>query len=589
MGIITKKKIFYLFIFLTAISLFLPLCGPLVFLSGLIQTFFLPGLVFFFFFGDKKRPWTDNVFFTPLLSPIILTLTVLVISWMTGDFNLSLKLSAGLYYLLFALVIILKKDQFGELKSAVPGSAIILSLCYGILLVVSYFANDFLLIRSDAWYHASVVNEIIARGIPPMEPWLPNQPIRYMWIFHLFIATWKNLSNLSLFRAMSFLNIISAFALPYLVARIISSFISNSRKIFISTLITIAGLESASWIVWPVFLLRAFFGKVRGMQEILRNIHAVQFSGQGPIKFLSPFGTWMVNLSDKFITITSFSFSLDLFLLGFVIFLSRGFLKNSKIKATVTFFFISLGAFLFHIITGTVLICTLIGAGVLFPFIRRYISGEKGLLLSESLPAVAAILAAVVGLPYLVSLGGTETGSGNIFSEYTHLGFKNIATIVLPLLILFYPARRAFKKIFSAKSYEYSVIAAWIIPLLALNLFVDLPTRSESKLIFPLFLLLGSVISIEITNIITSSHGARKKFIIVITFILFFIPPFLTFRGFIIQHAEQEELIARYGAYKGERGFFEWISKNTDKDAVVAEKVFNHLAPVFASIRSFAA
>ncbi|MDZ7859566.1 MAG: hypothetical protein U5O15_02660 [Candidatus Krumholzibacteriota bacterium] len=475
------------------------------------------------------------------------------------------------------------------MKSAIPVSVITLSICYGILLVVTYFVNDFLLIRSDAWYHASVVNEITARGIPPMEPFLPNQPIRYMWIFHLFIATWKNLSNLPLFRAMSFLNIISAFALPYLVARIISSFISSSRKVFVSTLITIAGLESVSWIVWPVFLLRALFGEVRGMEEVLRNINAIQLSGQGPLKFLSPFGTWMVNLSDKFITITSFSFSLNLFLLGFVIFLSRGFLRNSKIKAVITFFVIALGAFLFHIITGTVLICTLVGAGVLVPFIRRYISEETALFLPESLPAIAAILAAVAGLPYLVSLGGTETGSGNLFSEYIHFGFKNVATIVLPLLILFYPARRAFKKVFFAESHEYAVIASWIIPLIILNLFVDLPTRSESKLIFPLFLLLGSVISIEITSMIMDSRGVKRKLIITATFLLFFIPPFLTFRGFIVARpGEEEVLVVRRDAYSGEKDFFEWIRKNTDKNAVFAEKGFNHLVPVFASRRSFA-
>ena len=133
---VTTKKIFYSFIFLTAISLFLNLNRPLMFLAGLIQTFFLPGLVFFFFFGDEKRPWTDNIFFTPLISPIILTITVLALSWLTGDFNLSIKLSAGFYYLLFAFAIILKKDQFGEIKSTIPVSVVLLSVCYGILLVI---------------------------------------------------------------------------------------------------------------------------------------------------------------------------------------------------------------------------------------------------------------------------------------------------------------------------------------------------------------------------------------------------------------------------------------------------------------------
>jgi hypothetical protein len=583
------KRLFDPLLFLTALSLFLPFPGPLLLISGIVQAFVLPGLVILIFLGDKNRPWTDNIFFTLILSPVLLTLTVLLASRMTDDFNTAPRIAAGVYYILFALVIILKKDRFGVTISPIPSSVIILSACYGGFLTLMYFVNDFLLIRSDAWYHASVINEILTRGIPPMEPDLPDTPIRYMWIYHLFIASFKGLSGMSLFRAMSFLNIAGALSLPYLAARVISSFISSKRRIFASTLIVVAGLESASWIVWPVFLIRAFTGEVRGMEEVRRLFQEISFRGQGPLYFLRPFGTWMVNLNDKFITITPFGFSLDLFLLCFIMFISGSFIRDSKIKALIIFFIISLGTFLFHIITGTALICTLIGAGVLLPVIKMYIAGEKDISLSGIIPAVAAIAAALIGIPYFLSLGGGAAEGGSPFSGIIHIGVKNMATIILPLLILFCPAWRAIKKVFSANTNEYAIIAAWIVPLLLLNLFVDLPTRNESKLIYPLFLLLGAVVSIEIVDMIAGSTRRRKIVLIAWILILFLVPPILTFRGFLIAAADDSEvLIARYSQYKGEKEIYEWVMANTSRNSIIMERNLNHLMPVFAGRRNFA-
>jgi len=584
----TEKRIIYPVIVLSAISLFVPLYAPLQIVSGVIQSFVLPGLVLLFLLGDRDRPWTDNIFFVPLVSPVLLTLTVLLALRITGDLSTSLKLSSCLFYLAFIILALSGRDRFGKSVSPVPSSAVILSVAYGLLIALSYALNDLLLIRSDAWYHASVTSEILSRGVPPMEPWLPDKPIRYMWMYHLFLASWKSLSGLDLFRAMGFFNIVSAFSFPYLIARIISVFISGSRRIFWSSLISIAGLESVSWIAIPVVLARPFIGTVKGAAEFSRIIGNLKFDGPNMAHTLTPYIASMVNLSDKFITITSFSYSFDLFLLVFVLFLSRDYMRKSKIGSAILFFMVILGSFLFHVIVGTALICAVIGAGILLCLLNRFVSKRPFELYPRLMPLAAAAAAAAAGLPYLASLGGTETGGGSFLGEYLHFGLRNLITIALPLLILFRPARKAVGKIFSLGKEEYVLLASWLVPLTALNLFVDLPRGNEDKLIFPLFLLLGPMVSMEITGIMGGARGARKKLLLAWTMFLFLVPPALTFYAFIDYSADEAGIEKRYHAFRGDRTLFEVICSRTENHAIVAERGFDHLMPVFAGRRSLA-
>jgi hypothetical protein len=581
-----NKRILYLLILLSAVSLFLPLYRPVTFISGVIQSFILPGLVFFFLIGDRNRPWADDIFMIPLVSPVLFTLTVLITMRLTGDHLLSLRLSAGLFYLLFIVCLITGRDHLGKRESPVPRGAVFLSVAYGLLIMTLYTLNELLLIRVDSWYHASVTSEILARGIPPMEPWLPEQPIRYMWIYHLFLASFKRLSGLELFRAMGLFNIVIAFSFPYLIARIISALISGSRRIFWSTLISIAGLESASWIAWPLVFTRTIVGEVKGSAEISRIIGDLKFNGREMLHVLTPFGASMVNLHDKFITITAFGYSLDLFLICFIVFLSRSYIERSRTRAAILFFTLILGSFLFHVIIGTALICTVVGAGILLHLFDRFVTKKPSGLYARLMPSIMAVAVAAIGLPYFASLGGTETGGGSFLGEYIHFGLRNITTILLPLLILFFASRRAFRKIFSLNSDNYALMASWIIPLLALNVLVDLPTANEDKLIFPLFLLLGPAISIEITGVLQNKRGARKILFTAWILLLFIVPPLLTYYAFITYTPWEVEIENRYEALSGDREFFHMIGRETGRDAIVAEKGIDHLSPVLAQRRN---
>jgi hypothetical protein len=224
-----------------------------------------------FFLFDGRFSRSDQIFFSILISPILLVLFIIPVNMVVGGIYLSAKIILIICYLLFITALI--SGKYGHTKenvNSVPRLILIVSFFYGGLILVSYLINNFLLIRSDSWYHASVISEIISHGIPPKEPFLADFSIKYMWIYHLFQAVWIKLSGLSIFKAMAFGNIINAFIFPYLIARFASFFTDKKYLIIFVSLFALAGLESVSWILWPLCLVRALTGDVTGLAEIHR-------------------------------------------------------------------------------------------------------------------------------------------------------------------------------------------------------------------------------------------------------------------------------------------------------------------------------
>ncbi|MCK4237167.1 MAG: hypothetical protein KAX38_08600, partial [Candidatus Krumholzibacteria bacterium] len=365
MGLSTERKIVITLLILSASSLFFtpPLVIRLIF--GFLQAYYLPGLVFLLFLGDRRRPRFDNLYLPILISPIIISLLVLAVYRFTGSFNTSIKISLSVLYILLVTALFTGKFRHTERDSTVPGSILLLSFLFCGVVTITYLVNRYILVYTDAWYHVSVVYEILDRGIPPMDPRLPDIPIRYMWFYHLFQAIWKELSGLSITHVLGFFNIINAFAFPYLIARLTSIFTKDRLYILSAPVFAFVGLESAGWVLWPLSVVRAFFGDVGGTAELARIISGIELNGVKVIYFLKAPWTWLMSLPDKFLTITAFSYTLNLFLLCFILVLAGGFHKRSSFKAAASIFLTMIGALLFHVVTGLGLILTAIGAGML--------------------------------------------------------------------------------------------------------------------------------------------------------------------------------------------------------------------------------
>lgn len=581
----SARRLIAAVLFTSAISLFLKLPPWLGAPFGFLQAFYLPGLVFILFAGDRERSPLDDFYLPILISPILLSLLTIGFHGLTGSLGASLKLTMLLVYILLALAVV--TGRFGRTGKdlPVPPSILLVSILFAGIVASAYIANRFLLSYTDAWYHTSVVNEIIDRGIPPLEPRLPDSPIRYMWIYHLFIAAWSRLSGLGTPGSLAVFNVVNAFAFPYLIARLTAFFTERRRYIVTSPLLAMAGLQSASWIFWPVMLLRALVGEVRGSEEIARILAGIRVNSSDVIHFLSPAYTWMVSLQDKFLTITPFNFSLNLFLLGFILALGRDFFARERLKAASFMLLVMLGAFLFHVITGTALILTAIGAGMLLALLKLLKKVNQPLTYSYTYIPAAAAVAGAIGLPYFLSLAGGSVGGGP--ARYLHPGFKNILTIGAPLVILFVPAKAVLERILKRESSEFLMLGAWIAGLLALNAFVDLPYRNESKLVFPFFLLVTPPLAWEIYGGLAKAGRLRLSLLSAALVLLFFVPAFMTVRGFILERPEAQVEVRRFAVTDEEGDAFEWIRDNTGIDAVIIENNTYALMPVHAHRRGF--
>jgi len=585
-----KSKLTIYVLILSAVTLFFTIPQPLQFVAGFIQLFLLPGMVFLLFCRLKLSQY-DNIAYSLILSPILMTILITMLDMLSGDIYLSMRVTLGVFYILLIIAIISGKYRSfsEESEETVPRGVFYVSLMYGGLILVSYLVNDFLLIRSDAWYHAAVTSEVVHRGIPPMEPLLANVPIKYMWFYHLFQACWIRQSGLSLFWAMGWFNIINAIIFPYFFARFASLFTEKKYPIIFSTILGIIGLQAASWILFPLEFLRVFVGEVKGIPEIKRILANMSINGTDIMNFLAPTGTWQVNFIDKFITITAFGYSLNLFLSCVILTLKKKFLGEERLRSSIIILVIILGTFLFHIVTGVALITAIIGSTVLIYIISRLINKDVHWYTEHRLLLIVSILTALTVIPYFFSLSSGCNGGGESprLNDYLHFGIRNILTILLPLLILFCPAKNALKKIFAGRDYRSITLSYLALSVFILCAIINIGVVGEKKLVFLFFLLIGPPVFIEIYSKVEGYKKSRRTGYIIVLIVLFIVPAFLLFRGFIVCKPEKEVDVIRYNSADKDLQYLDWIRDNTPLNALIIENNIYHFPPVYAGRRNF--
>jgi len=63
------------------------------------------------------------------------------------------------------------------------------------LVLVPHALREWVRYRSDAWFHTAVAYEIMARGIPPDDPYFAGIPLNYPWFFHVIVVLWTSLAG----------------------------------------------------------------------------------------------------------------------------------------------------------------------------------------------------------------------------------------------------------------------------------------------------------------------------------------------------------------------------------------------------------
>ena len=336
---------------------------------------------------------------------------------------------------------------------------------------------------------------------------------------------------------MGIFNAINAFVFPYLVARLTALFRKEKRFVLGTPLFAIASLGSASWILWPVVLVRALFGEVRGSAEIARVVHDISIDGNRVIEFLTPYGLWMVNLVDKFFVITAFNFVLNLFLLCFVTIASVDRRARFDFRAIIMAFCASSERFFFTSLSAC--------RSSRRPPDRDSSAPRASLSVREPGRISRRFIRSRFRAPPLrpprprfptsCRLWGRAAGEASA-AGFLHLGIRNMLTIAAPLVILYPFSRAAFRELRAPESGAHRILAMWLVGARR-DEPVHRPSREQrvearvSRLSAP-----------HAARRVADHRGAapraggearvRSGLVVVV---LFAVPPVLTVRGFFLE------------------------------------------------------
>lgn len=550
---------------------------------GFLQVLYLPGALFLFLFWRRRASALEYLFVAPIFSALILSVLVTVLFVPTRSIDAALAISTVVIAAALLVSVALRRhDGPPDSPEPFPRGALAAPLLFGAFVGALYLLNPYLVARSDVMHHGPIVDEILQRGIPPLDPRLPASPIQYMWFYHVFVACLVERTGLSVLAALATFNTVTAAIFPYLVARAASRYARRGAHVIAAQWVACVGLASASWILVPVALAaRASTGEVKGIEEFVRSLRAFDLGSYQIIYFLAPYGTFMVNMIDRFLTISAFNLGVDLFALFLAVAPDAEFWERRRVAAPVSMIVILAGALLTHIVTGVVLIGLAIGTGVVLFLGRALLRWERAPRFALLHLPGSGVIAALACLPYFLTLSraGTEGGS---LARTLSLGATNALTVFAPLVGLFFVAPRLARRVFLDRALERRMMLAWLLGLLALIVFVDLPGIAELKFALLYLLVLALPVSIELVDWFVS-RGRRGRVLTLVWLAILFVPPVvLTARGFLLDKPPTEALRQDYLPDRDRRAVFSWIANETPPSAVVVEYHTLTLAPMYA-------
>ncbi|MEJ2720533.1 MAG: hypothetical protein P8181_05260, partial [bacterium] len=255
------------------------------------------------------------------------------------------------------------------------GSLLFLCLVIGVIA----FTKDWWRLRADAWFHGAVVYQILDYGIPPEDPYVVGLPLQYMWFYHVLVAVLSQASGIGPFMVMALLNIHALVA--YGLAAFLLSLVFKKRfeYNFAAFLTSILGVNALFWLFYPVRMLRAFTGNVRGQEEVARLFDLTPFGLRSARHFVKVLYNQEF-LLDKFMVATAFSFGLAL--MALLWYAAARYLTSGKRYALWLVLVGAFGVVAFHPAIGTLMFGGLAGGlCLLFVLKRRVDHLDRGRIL----------------------------------------------------------------------------------------------------------------------------------------------------------------------------------------------------------------
>ncbi len=433
--------------------------------------------------------------------------------------------------------------------------------------------------REDSWFHAAVANKLARDGLPLTDPYFAGLRIQYSYAYHAIVSACAALTGIDAFRAMILVNAIALSSSVLAFYALVGQFARRTAARIFAVCLFVFGMNGWFYLSYPIRLARAIVGDTHGI-ETLRALFPVSPAGHATaVSLVSVEGNQFMFL-DKFMigTALSLTFGLTASLLYLLV---RGRRGEWSTRYDVAFALTVAGSIMLHAVIGfTAALATAVVLA--FLLVIRSEPSPRGPSYARLLGWMAIAIAATT--PYLVSVsarGGGATSLGFAASGAQAIG---VLFDVLPVLVLTFVFLRAAtrdtpetcgSRMFAEMSLSATgIVALWTTIAAAAALFVDLVTNNETKFAFVVFIPLAALAGGGLDRM-WESRRARLTAIAVV------VSATLPLACVYFAHAFRDSSTFVVG--DPERAVYEWIEKNTPRDAMVVDTNDVVAVPVLAS------
>jgi hypothetical protein len=356
--------------------------------------------------------------------------------------------------------------------------------------------SEYIRVRSDSWVHAGLVWEIAERGIPPQDPRFAGLQLNYVWFYNLFLAMLGALRpGSSPFTHIATANACWMAVQVWLGWQVAWALWRERAAARAALPLLLVGLNAGMLLLWPLWLLRALIGDVRGPAQLRQMLASAHWDRTDVIHQLCAPYAWMVNSWDKFTIGTALGYAYLLLLvtlwaatrwLGDV----RDVRDSGQPPAwrwLLVTFTGAAGMMLFHSVVGLSVIPVGVGACLLFTLLatreRKLGSTARPLVLAL---ALLAGLAATWG--YFRSIvNGWDQGHTGIAHHYLQLGWQMPWTLATACAVVLLAAWPGVRRALAEHRVPAVFVACWILGMTVFALVVHLPGDNETKFVWQVF------------------------------------------------------------------------------------------------------
>lgn len=539
-----------------------PGCGAAAVLGSWLLLGVAPGLCAWGFLAPGARPALGAAY-ALALGPVI-SLAPLAAGFSSGLPSDWAPIPAAILALVCALIAARRiapgepVDQEGSARRLIPWIAAIVVVLASLPLASAWWR-----VRSDAWFHAAFALQVRDFGIPPQDPFFAGMPLRYFWLFHLYLAGLSALSGASPFAYFALINIQAFAALALTLHLVSAAFRRDAASHRLVVLTGVLGLNAFLWLFVPAKALRAFIGNQTGPGELEAVFNQFPIEIIRWIDFLAPLDGAQPFFLSKFFVGSAFSIG---FALGALLLLLgvRAFAGAPRREAAL-FGAALAGVWAFHpdvaLFLGPACIAGAAAAALL---------GDRATRANVASLApwgLAAALATILLTPYLVGIGAGKGMEDLLFFLPDPRRAAAIAATGAAFLLL---APLALRDLARSRppSGRFLAVAGLALSLLALGIRLPGSERAQTMDKNPYFLALGLCVPAgwALADLLARiESGRRGKMLRVWAAAALLVPANAAMLfGYLLGGG-------RFAVGPDERALVEWIRRETPREAVFLE------------------